>query len=151
MSLDTLPSNANEVIGRLESLLQASLLLRTGLPKNIFASTGTRLEQKKKKNSSKHLAPSLLILATSAPRTATADKLPANPSLEGRMLIYTYIILHIEVTASLQQNLDHREMTLIGSKVQGGPAMLSMQRKQLVSEVDTPRGQDTKAKRTQQL
>lgn len=67
------------------------------------------------------------------------------------MLIYTYIILHIEVTASLQQNLDHREMTLIGSKVQGGPAMLSMQRKQLVSEVDTPRGQDTKAKRTQQL
>lgn len=34
------------------------------------------------------------------------------------------IILHIEVTASLQQNLHHRKMTLIGSEVQGGPAML---------------------------
>lgn len=34
------------------------------------------------------------------------------------------IILHIEVTASLQQDLDHRQMTLVGSKVQGGPAML---------------------------
>lgn len=92
MSSDTLSSNANEVIGRLESLLQASLLLRTGLPKNIFASTGTRLEpKKKKKNSGKHLAPSLLILATSALRTATADKLPCQPFSGGKD---AYLYLH---------------------------------------------------------
>lgn len=34
------------------------------------------------------------------------------------------IILDIEVAASLQQNLDHRKMALIGSKMQGSPAML---------------------------
>lgn len=34
------------------------------------------------------------------------------------------IILDIEVTASLQQDLDHRKMALIGSKMQGGPPML---------------------------
>lgn len=48
------------------------------------------------------------------------------------MLVSTYIVLYIEVTASLQQDLDHREMTLIGSKVQGGPAMLLMQKQQLI-------------------
>lgn len=60
------------------------------------------------------------------------------------MLASTYIILHIEVTASLQQNLDHGQMTLIGSKVQGGPAMLLMQRRQLVSELDTPQDRTLK-------
>lgn len=34
------------------------------------------------------------------------------------------IILNIEVTTCLQQNLDNVEMTLVGSKMQGGPAML---------------------------
>ena len=43
------------------------------------------------------------------------------------MMASTHIILDIEVTASLQQDLDHREMALIGSKMQGRPAMLLMQ------------------------
>lgn len=59
----------------------------------------------------------------------------------------TYIILYIEVTASLQQNLHHRKMTLIGSKMQGGPAMLLMQKRWLVLEQDPPSRQDTEAKK----
>jgi hypothetical protein len=42
----------------------------------------------------------------------------------------THIVLHIEVAASLQQDLDHRKMALIGSKMQGRPAMLLMESKQ---------------------
>lgn len=36
-------------------------------------------------------------------------------------------------------------MTLIGSEVQGGPAMLLMQKRRLVLEQDTPSRQDTEA------
>lgn len=45
------------------------------------------------------------------------------------MIASTHIILDIEVTASLQQDLDHRKMALIGSKMQGRPAMLLTQSK----------------------
>lgn len=45
------------------------------------------------------------------------------------MMASTHIILDIKVTASLQQDLDHREMALIGSEMQGGPAMLWTQSK----------------------
>lgn len=34
------------------------------------------------------------------------------------------IILNIQVTTCFQQNLDNMEVTLVGSKMQGGPAML---------------------------
>lgn len=34
------------------------------------------------------------------------------------------VILNIQVTTCFQQNLDNVEMTLVGSKMQGGPAML---------------------------
>lgn len=43
-----------------------------------------------------------------------------------RMVASTHIVLNIEVTASLQQDLDHSKMTFIGSEMQGGPAMLLM-------------------------
>lgn len=115
--------------------------LPEGSPKN---RDQTRDKRHTNKTSGKRLIPALLTPPASALRAAAADKLLCQP-FSGGNDASTYIILHVEVTASLQQNLDHREMALIGSKVQGGPAMLLMQRKQLVSELDTLRQEDTPA------
>lgn len=51
------------------------------------------------------------------------------PSTPNREAVSTYIILNIQVTTCFQQNLDNMEVTLVGSKMQGGPAMLRMRRK----------------------
>lgn len=116
-----------------------------GLPEGSPKNRGqARDKRHTNKTSGKHLVPALLTLPASALRAATADELLCRP-FSGGNDASTYIILQVEVTASLQQDLDHREMALIGSKVQGGPAMLLIQRKQLDSELDTL-GQDTKAR-----
>lgn len=117
--------------------------LPEGSPKN---RDQARDKRQTSKTSGKHLVPALLTPPASALRAATADKLLCQPFSRGNDTS-TYIILHVKVTASLQQNLDHREMALIGSKVQGGPAMLLMQRKQLVSELDTSRDRTLRQER----
>lgn len=117
-----------------KSLLRAPSLLRMG-PKNRGQARDKRHTNE---TSGKHLVPALLTPPASALRAVTADEFLCQP-FSGGNDASTYIVLQVEVTASLQQNLDHREMALIGSKVQGGPAMLLKQRKQLVSELDTPR------------
>lgn len=54
------------------------------------------------------------------------------PSTPNREAVSTYIILNIQVTTCFQQNLDNMEVTLVGSKMQGGPAMLWMRRKKII-------------------
>lgn len=46
------------------------------------------------------------------------------PSTPSKKVASTYVILNIQVTACLQQNLDNMEMTPVGSKMQGSSAML---------------------------